>query len=137
MKTFGGFKHIACATIAAATVISVGCIAMADEIATEDLPADQIESGETVTDTETEAVIAEETEEVTAEEQQEVPETEIIDEVVAEDEERQLYLKMHHTVFPTDGKPKTVSGTTMLTVIHLRAGIRSEVNGITSSVTAR
>ena len=87
MKTFGGFKHIACATIAAATVISVGCIAMADEIATEDLPADQIESGETVTDTETEAVIAEETEEVTAEEQQEVPETEIIDEVVAEDEE--------------------------------------------------
>ena len=87
MKKFGNVKHIACATIAAATVLSMGCLAMADEISTEELPADQIDAGETATDTEEEAVITEDAEVVTAEDQQEISETEIIDDAVVEDEE--------------------------------------------------
>lgn len=87
MKKLGNVKHLACATIAAATVLSVGCLAMADEIATDDLSADQIESGEIEADSGDEAFIAEEAENAIAEEQQGIPDTEIVDEAVAEEDE--------------------------------------------------
>ena len=61
MKKFRNIKQLACAAIAAATVISVGCLAMADELGTEDVnedPAEKVEVDLTEPEGNVEDVIA-------------------------------------------------------------------------------